>query len=671
MPRRASLVVFFGLASVIMLMVGVSAGAAQEGSQSKQTEVRDAQKRLMQARMDQSASFESYNAALRELNDLDSQISGTEEKLQATEKDLNQAQRELEDRASQVYKSGNVAFMDVLVGVDDFSDFATRLDLWTKLLDKERVEFEDVRQARDELKAQRDLLETQRAQRSKTVEDAINRKEQAENAESDAQAYLDSLSGELRAAIQADQARRAEEARANAEKLREQFAAQQADAPKPAPVQVAQTKETPEQQLSLQAKTPAKAPAKAPAKVPAKEAAAPQPEPEVQTPAPEPQEAAPQSVAPQEDASKPAAPAPEPEQKVQSQESAPPPEPEAKAPAKEDPTKAAAPQPEPEVQTPAPEPQEAAPQKETSKPDPDLVAKQQEAERLAAERSAAADQAKAAQAEAERQAELAAQQAENQQKAAEKKEAQERAAAAQEAERQAKQAEIEQAAAELAVQQAANERAQRQVALEAQQQADLEAQQADQAAQEKYDADQAAALQAETTTPVEPAPVEPTPVEPAPAGTTTPVDPGAAVDPGVADQAAPTRAGPPASASGNAVVAEGAKYLGTPYVLGGWESCLPYEMMDCSCFTATVYQAFGFSLPDSPGGQMGYGTPVSGPPAAGDLVFWSEDGSGYATHVGIAMGDGTVIHASAYAGMVVSGTPIDAIPGYMGARRLL
>ena len=36
----------------------------------------------------------------------------------------------------------------------------------------------------------------------------------------------------------------------------------------------------------------------------------------------------------------------------------------------------------------------------------------------------------------------------------------------------------------------------------------------------------------------------------------------------------------------------------------------------------------------------------------------------------IAIGDGTIIHASAYAGLVV-GTPIDAIPGYLGARRLL
>lgn len=126
----------------------------------------------------------------------------------------------------------------------------------------------------------------------------------------------------------------------------------------------------------------------------------------------------------------------------------------------------------------------------------------------------------------------------------------------------------------------------------------------------------------------------------------------------------------PVTPTGNTVVAEGAKYYGTPYELGGPEACIPYEKMDCSCLTTTVYAQFGISLPDSPGAQMTYGTPVSGEPKAGDLVGWSEDGSGVITHIGIATGKGTTIHASGYAGYVTE-TPIEHIPGYVGARRLL
>ena len=112
------------------------------------------------------------------------------------------------------------------------------------------------------------------------------------------------------------------------------------------------------------------------------------------------------------------------------------------------------------------------------------------------------------------------------------------------------------------------------------------------------------------------------------------------------------------------------EHMGTPYVLSPPGPCSAFEAEDCSCFTMLVFQEFGIALPDSPGGQMGYGTPVSGAPQAGDLLFWSEDGSGYITHVGIAMGDGTTIHASNYTGEVTI-TSINYISGYVGARRLL
>lgn len=119
--------------------------------------------------------------------------------------------------------------------------------------------------------------------------------------------------------------------------------------------------------------------------------------------------------------------------------------------------------------------------------------------------------------------------------------------------------------------------------------------------------------------------------------------------------------------SGDTVVPEaGYSWIGVPYVYNGVDSF----GVDCSGFTMLVFQQFGVSLPDSPGGQYEYGTLVSGAPAAGDLVFFSEDGSGALTHVGIATGAGTMIHASDYWGLVTE-TPIDNIPGYVGAKRIL
>ena len=121
--------------------------------------------------------------------------------------------------------------------------------------------------------------------------------------------------------------------------------------------------------------------------------------------------------------------------------------------------------------------------------------------------------------------------------------------------------------------------------------------------------------------------------------------------------------------AGSGVLGEAKGWLGVPYDYSHMAG-QTRKAVDCSAFTAAVYSKFGIMLPDSPAGQLGTGTPVSGPAKAGDLVFFSEDGSGVPTHVGIANGDGTLTHSSSFTGEV-SVTDMDYINGYMGARRLI
>jgi cell wall-associated NlpC family hydrolase len=106
--------------------------------------------------------------------------------------------------------------------------------------------------------------------------------------------------------------------------------------------------------------------------------------------------------------------------------------------------------------------------------------------------------------------------------------------------------------------------------------------------------------------------------------------------------------------SGEEVMAQAQSYVGTPYGTGG---------LDCSGFTSAVYADLGVSLPDDPVAQYSYGVPSEA--AAGDLVFFDEAGYGI-SHVGIATGYGTVIHASTYYGTITE-TPISQVPGYVGA----
>ena len=122
--------------------------------------------------------------------------------------------------------------------------------------------------------------------------------------------------------------------------------------------------------------------------------------------------------------------------------------------------------------------------------------------------------------------------------------------------------------------------------------------------------------------------------------------------------ASPAQAAPTYDTSGEAVVDEAYGWIGTPYGAYG---------VDCSGFTSQVFAQFGVYLPDDPAAQWSYG--VSSTAEAGDLVFYDEHGWGI-SHVGIATGYGTVIHASTYYAAVVE-TPMYAIPGYVGARDVL
>lgn len=97
------------------------------------------------------------------------------------------------------------------------------------------------------------------------------------------------------------------------------------------------------------------------------------------------------------------------------------------------------------------------------------------------------------------------------------------------------------------------------------------------------------------------------------------------------------------SSSGNAIIAAGRKYIGTPYVWGGTTP----GGFDCSGFTSYVYKKAGMkSLPRTSRAQKAAVKRVSSP-KVGDLIFFSASpGGSYVTHVGIYAGNNTVLHAA-------------------------
>jgi cell wall-associated NlpC family hydrolase len=116
------------------------------------------------------------------------------------------------------------------------------------------------------------------------------------------------------------------------------------------------------------------------------------------------------------------------------------------------------------------------------------------------------------------------------------------------------------------------------------------------------------------------------------------------------------------------LLASAERWLGTPYRYGSTTRA----GTDCSGFTMRVYEESGTgTLPRSTKDQFNIGAPIERESLrTGDLVFFNTNGIGV-SHVGLYVGNDTVIHASSTYGVVRQSLSATYLAkAYIGARRV-
>jgi cell wall-associated NlpC family hydrolase len=223
MPRRVNLVILLGLIIGAVFSFGLSAGAQQpDATGTTEEQIGVAQAELTELRTQAEVAAEEYNSVNEQVQVLNREIANTTRDLEEAEERLATAQEDFTGQTAQMYKSGNVAFVDVLFGAKDFNDFATRLELWAQLIGKQRDEVQELRAARDEIKAEENERARQVETQEQSLADMQARWEWANALQADTEAYLNSLNEDLLAELKAAQEAEAAEAAAAAAEAAEE-----------------------------------------------------------------------------------------------------------------------------------------------------------------------------------------------------------------------------------------------------------------------------------------------------------------------------------------------------------------------------------------------------------------------------------------------------------------
>lgn len=156
---------------------------------------------------------EAYNDANIKHKAILSKIKSTQTELDAANARIGTLQTHLNIRANSMYRSGPTGFLEVLLGAEDFEEFATTWDLLRDMNEREASDIASLKETRAKAEGYKKDLATQEAASKSTLELMASKKKSIEAQLASRKKMLSGLESEV-AAIEAEAEARARAAAA-------------------------------------------------------------------------------------------------------------------------------------------------------------------------------------------------------------------------------------------------------------------------------------------------------------------------------------------------------------------------------------------------------------------------------------------------------------------------
>ena len=184
---------------------------------------------------------EDYNAAREHHRELAKQEKAATERLEVTTKHTETMQKRLSSRAANMYRTGPLGFLEVLLGATDFEAFAQTWDFLQQLNEDDAQMLADLKVAKAEQATARTELERRTEEAAAVSRELAARKQSIEGKLAERTSMLTGLEAQVAALDRAEEQRLAAEAAREARETREARRPEPGGGTFPSPTQAARS----------------------------------------------------------------------------------------------------------------------------------------------------------------------------------------------------------------------------------------------------------------------------------------------------------------------------------------------------------------------------------------------------------------------------------------------